>query len=314
LLVTWKATVTTNRDSIGLVGIGLIGTALARRLLAAGFSVVGYDVDPAKRAQLQALGGGAAESLAELAGRCERFVLAVFNTDQVEDVVEGSGGLLDASRSGRKLVLNASTCDPDRVAALAARVQPRIALLETPLSGTSDQVARGEGVCLVGGDPAALDEASDILAAICRRHYFMGPVGNGGKAKLAINLILGLNRAALAEGLVFAERIGLPLEPFLKVARGSAAYSQIMDVKGEKMIAADFSAHGKVVQSLKDFSLIREAADRAGQPLPLATVYAELLQGCVASGEGEWDNSAIIQEIRRLSAAEQSQQQRTRRK
>src|SRR5262245_19132822 len=176
---------------IGQIGLGLIGTALARRLIGGGFSVIGYDVDQAKGARLQGLGGRAASSIAELVRACDRIVIAVFDTDQVEDVIEGHGGLLAAmTASERKLVLNASTCDPERIAALAERIRPRIALLETPLSGTSEQVARGEAVCLVGGEPADLERASDILAAICRHHDHMGAVGNGGKAKLAINLIL----------------------------------------------------------------------------------------------------------------------------
>ena len=106
----------------------------------------------------------------------------------------------------------------------------------------------------------------------------------------------------MAEGLVFAERLGLPLEPFLEVARGSAAYSQVMDVKGGKMIARDFAPHGKIAQSHKDFSLILAAAHAAGQELPLAAVYRALMQGCIDHGEADWDNSAIIEEIRRRPA------------
>ena len=130
----------------------------------------------------------------------------------------------------------------------------------------------------------------------------MGAPGNASKTKLAVNLILGLNRAALAEGLVFAERVGLPLDTFLDVARESAAYSQVMDVKGRKMIDADFSPHARVKQSLKDFLLMLGSAESVGQSLPFATIYANLLRGCIDHGEGDWDNSAIIQEIRRKRA------------
>ena len=118
-------------------------------------------------------------------------------------------------------------------------------------------------------------------------------------AKLAINLILGINRAALAEGLVFAERMGLDPEAFLRVARESAAYSQVMDIKGGKMVGGDFAPHGFVTQSLKDFSLMTDQARRLGQHLPLAETYVGLMQGCVAAGEGKLDNSVVINEIRR---------------
>ena len=102
-----------------------------------------------------------------------------------------------------------------------------------------------------------------------------------------------------AEGLIFARRLGLPLEAFLEAAKGSAAYSQVMDTKGAKMIAGDFRPQGKVVQSLKDFRLILDAAAARDQPLPLAGIYAELMSACVAAGEGDLDNSAIIKEIGR---------------
>jgi 3-hydroxyisobutyrate dehydrogenase-like beta-hydroxyacid dehydrogenase len=291
-------------DAVGIVGIGLIGSAITRRLVGAGLPVAGYDVDAGKCTSLAALGGRPAGSLAELGETCGRFVLAVFDTQQVEDVLEGPGGLLEAVRSRqRPLFVSVSTCDPERIRALGERVRSRgAALLECPLSGSSEQVARGDGVGLLAGDEARIAEVDDVLAAICKRRVFLGPLGNGNKAKLSVNLILGLNRAALAEGLVLADRLGLPLETFLEVARGSAAYSQVMDQKGRKMLARDFTPHGKVAQSHKDFSLILAVAHAAGQDLPLAAVYLALIRGCIDHGEADWDNAAIIEEIRRRPA------------
>ena len=296
---------TDDRRTVGLIGLGLIGTALARRLLAAGFTVVGYDVDAARREKLAQIGGRPEASVAQVARTCHRIVVAVFNTDQVEQVIEGDGGLLAVTRdaSESRTMLNVTTSDPERIAALAARSARRgLTLLEVPLSGTSEQVLHGDGVGLIGGEPGALEAAADILDAICPRRYFVGAVGNGGKTKLAVNLILGLNRAALAEGLVFAERLGLDVRAFLDVARGSAAYSQIMDVKGAKMVDGDFAAHGKVSQTLKDVHLMLDYASRAQQALPLTQVAETLLAGCVSHGEGDWDNCAVMQQIRRLRA------------
>jgi 3-hydroxyisobutyrate dehydrogenase-like beta-hydroxyacid dehydrogenase len=127
----------------------------------------------------------------------------------------------------------------------------------------------------------------------------MGPVGNAGRAKLAINLILGLNRLALAEGLVFAERMGLEPRRFLEVARQAASYSQVMDTKGPKMVRGDFLPEGRVRQTLKDVQLMLAQARKLGQHLPLATLNAEVLEACVRNGEGDQDNSVVISEIRR---------------
>lgn len=288
------------KPNVGLVGLGLVGTALARRLLGAGLKVTGYDIDPARRDALVALGGNAAASVAELAGACTRIVSAVFNTEQLQDVIEGKDGVLTAAAGAPRTVLNVTTSDPDKVASLSARIAPRgVTLLEVPISGTSEQIIQGDGVGLIGGDRAAADACADILDAICPKRYFTGAVGNGAKTKLAVNLILGLNRAALAEGLVFAERLGLDPRAFLEVARGSAAYSQIMDVKGEKYISRDFKPHGKIVQHLKDVHMMVDYAHRAGQTLPLMEVVQALLDGNVRHGEGDWDNCAVIEEIRR---------------
>jgi 3-hydroxyisobutyrate dehydrogenase-like beta-hydroxyacid dehydrogenase len=105
----------------------------------------------------------------------------------------------------------------------------------------------------------------------------------------------------MAEGIVFAEKLGLDPHSFLEVARGSAAYSQVMDIKGKKMVDRDYvmNTYSKVVQTLKDFTIMRDYAREAGQALPFAEAYIEMMQGCVQAGEGDWDNAAIIEEIRR---------------
>jgi 3-hydroxyisobutyrate dehydrogenase-like beta-hydroxyacid dehydrogenase len=284
---------------VGVIGTGLMGTACAKRLLAAGFEVAGYDVDAGKLKQIEALGARASRSIQDLARACDQVVLAVFNTDQVEDAIEGPGGLL-AAGAPMLTVICVSTCDPDRIAALTARLPVgRLRFVETPVSGTSEQTARGEALGLVGGERAAVDAARDVIEAIAPRWHHVGPAGNGGRAKLAINLILGINRAGLAEGLVFAQRMGLDPAAFLPVARDSAAYSQVMDIKGKKMVAGEFSPQGYVHQSLKDFSLMLEQARRLKQRLPLGEIYAGLMEGCVANGEADLDNSAVIREIRR---------------
>lgn len=293
---------TAEREPVGLIGTGLMGTACAKRLLGAGFDVLGYDVDAARLEHFRQTCARAAGSVAEVAAACRRIVLAVFNTDQVEDVIEGREGLLAAHAAGSPslIAICVSTCDPDRIAALAARLPAgRLRYVEAPVSGTSEQTAKGDALGLIGGEQAAVSAAREILDAICPRWRHLGAAGNGGRAKLAINLILGVNRAALAEGLVFAERMGLDAAAFLAVARDSAAYSQVMDVKGGKMVTGDFVPHGFVAQSLKDFLLMAELARRVGQRLPLAETYTGLMQGCVEHGEGEWDNAAVIQEIRR---------------
>ena len=276
-----------------------MGEVYARRLLDAKIPVIGFDINASRRARLAEIGGRPAESIAALAAPARCIIIAVFNTEQVEDVVEGH--LLPALGEGSdKPVLCMSTCDPDKVEALAKRVIPRgIRYLDVPVSGTSDQVRRGDGVALIGGDAAIAEDVKDILDTLFARRFHIGKAGDGGRAKLAVNLILGLNRLALAEGLVFAERLGLDPATFLDVARGSASCSQVMETKGPKMVRGDFAPEGRVRQTLKDVHLMLDQAAAAGQKLSALEVHRAVLESCVRAGEADLDNSAIIKEIRR---------------
>jgi len=288
-----------NQSPVAIVGLGLMGEVYAQRLLDAGIPVTGFDVDPARRARLAEIGGRPVDTIAQLAAPSRCIIVAVFSTDQVEDVVENH--LLPALGDGSgKIVVCMSTVDPDRVAALAQRVIPRgIRYLDVPVSGTSDQVRRGDGVALIGGDKATADEVKPLMDVLFVRSFHVGKIGDGGRAKLAVNLILGLNRLALAEGLVFAEKLGLDPAAFLDVAKGSASYSQVMDTKGPKMVRGDFTPEGRVKQTLKDCHLMLDQAAAVGQKLSMLEIHADVLESCARAGEADLDNSAIIKEVRR---------------
>ncbi len=284
------------KQTVGVVGLGLMGEVLATRLMAAGFGVLGHDIDLAKNARLVGQGGRAAASPAEVAA-CSVIALAVFSTDQVEEVVEKV--LLPAVAAGT-VVFCTSTCDPDRIEALGGRLNgTNIRFLETPVSGTSEQVRQGDGVGLIGGDAKTAGDIASVLDALFPRRFHIGKVGDGGRAKLAVNLILGLNRMALAEGLTFAERMGLDPKAFLKVAMGAASQSQVMETKGPKMLARDFSPEGRVKQTLKDVHMMLDQGEQLGQELPMLKVHCDVLEACVRAGDAERDNSIIVEEIRR---------------
>jgi 3-hydroxyisobutyrate dehydrogenase-like beta-hydroxyacid dehydrogenase len=287
------------RPLVGLVGIGLVGTALAKRLLAAGFSVYGYDIDPARGAALVALGGIAARSLAEVGADCSRVVLALNDSETVERVVSGDGGLL--SRHDRPaLVVDCGTGDPERIAALASRLALQgVAFVEAPLSGSSAEIEAGTALCLVGGEDTAVQLADTLLDAIARRRTHVGSPRMAARAKLATNLVHALNRAALAEGIVFAESIGLDPRRFLALLRESAAYSHVVDSKGEKMVSGDFAPQARIAQIAKDLGLMLSRAAAGGQSLPLTEAHARLLAEAIAAGEGDLDTAAIVNQIRR---------------
>ena len=294
----------TERETIGLIGIGLVGTALAENLLAAGYQVIGFARSEASREKLVRLGGRAAAAPAAVAAEASRVILSLPDSDVVDQIVSAPGGLL-AAGSGLRLVLDTTTGEPERTEALAARCAARgVLFADAPISGSSEQIRRRQGVVLVGGERAAYDACLDLIRAVADRHYYLGGPGSGSRAKLASNLILGLNRLALAEGLVFAERLGLDLPAFLEMLKTTPAYSCAMDVKGEKMLRGDFAPQSKVTQHHKDLRIILEYAAKAGQELPLASLHKDILEQAMAAGEGDLDTSVVLQWLRRMRRRE----------
>ena len=292
------------RERVGLIGIGLVGAALAENLLAAGYEVIGFARSEASRAKLARLGGRAAAGLAQVAAEAARVILSLPDSSVVEQVVLGPGGLLEEP-SGLRIILDTTTGEPERTEALARRLRERgIQLLDAPISGSSEQIRRRQGVFLVGGDRAAYEACLDLITCLSEKYYHLGASGAGARAKLASNLILGLNRLVLAEGLVFAERLGLDLAAFLAMLRTTPAYSCAMDVKGQKMLQGDFAPVSKVSQHHKDLRIILEYAERAGQELPLAALHTRLLEQLMAAGEGELDTSAVLLALRRLRGSQ----------
>lgn len=292
-------TLVTERASIGIVGLGLVGQALARRLLAAGFAPVGFDLRPEARAAFEALGGAAVDSVAVVGARTGCVLLAVFDSDDVTDVVEGGDGLLSGtSRVGS--LIDCSTGDPEKLRALAQRLAARnIDFIEGPLSGSSQQIAAGQATQLLGGTDAAIAACKDVLDAIATRRVHVGAAGMAAKAKLATNLVLGLNRVALAEGMVFAESLGIAPEKFLALVLDTPARSAAAEAKGQMMVSGEFAPQSRIRQHLKDVRLMLESAAASGQQLPLSEIHARLMSDAVEAGDGDLDNAAIIRQLRR---------------
>ncbi len=284
--------------SIGIVGLGLVGSALAQRLMAAGFLVTGFDLRAEAREALTAQGGQAAATLADVAVAASCVVLAVFNTDDVLGVVEDADGLL--SVPGVRHIIDCSTGTPEALEALAARLQARgVDFIEAPLSGSSQQIAAGAATLLLGGEARAIEQCTPVLTAISEQRIHVGGAGMGARAKLATNLVLGLNRAVLAEGMVFAEQLGISPDKFLALVLASPATSGAAQAKGRMMVDGDFTPQSRIRQHLKDVDLMLTSAADRGQKLPLSETHAALMRAAIAAGDGELDNAAIIRELRR---------------
>ncbi|MCY2954679.1 MAG: NAD(P)-dependent oxidoreductase [Planctomycetota bacterium] len=286
-----------DREKIGLIGVGLLGTAMAERLLGGGFDVVGFDLEPACIDRLRTLGGKAAGSATELAASCRRIFLSLPNSEIVQGVLDQVKARL---RPGQ-ILIDTTTGDPRLATESGRTLEPLgVAYLDAAICGNSEELRRGDVLVVAGGPAAAFDECQDLFSAFARRSWRMGDWGTGSKMKLTTNLVLGLNRAVLAEGLSFAGALGLDPALALTVLLASSSYSRVMDLKGGKMLARDFTPQARLSQHLKDVRLILEAGAEAGAKLPLSEQHRQLLEQAEAAGLGGLDNSAIIEVLRHM--------------
>ena len=273
--------------TVGVVGLGLMGGALADRLRTA-HHVVGFDLRPECRDKLKP--GEIAPSARAVFTTARVVVLSLPDSAAVAAVLAAAADLLTGAT-----VVDTTTGDPDASAEAGARLAAAGAeYLDATLTGSSREAAAGELVVTAGGRLEAFRASEDLFRLFARRWFHVGPWGSGARAKLAVNLVLGLNRAALAEGLGFARRCGLDPAALLDVLRSGAAYSRVMDTKGPKMLAGDFAPEARLAQHLKDVRLVLAQGEQAGARLPLSTVHAALLAELAAGGFGDLDNCSVI--------------------
>ncbi|MCX7787202.1 MAG: NAD(P)-dependent oxidoreductase [Spirochaetes bacterium] len=279
---------------VGVLGTGLVGSALTEVLLEQGYEVHIWNRTEEKMVPLKEKGAQVEPSPSAVASSCSTLIVSVMTTDVVVSLCEGSQGVLSASPLPR-YILDTTTGDPEQTIALAMRLKQRgIYYLDSPISGSSRQIRGRKGVFMVGGETDAFEQCKSLFHALAEKVFYLGPVGSGSKAKLATNLVLGLNRLAFAEGLAFAQSLGLDLSRFYALIRETPAYSMAMDVKGEKMLKGDFSPDAKAEQHWKDLGIILKYAKQVGMRLPLGQTHYDLLKEIIQTGWGDLDNSVVF--------------------
>lgn len=283
---------------VGVVGLGLLGHAVAARLRAAGHDVVGHDVVPDRVKALLALGGRAGGSVAGVVEATDFVCVLLPSLAAVEDVVLGPAGI--AATAGRgHTVVQMSTISPALTERLARECGARgLGFLDCPVSGTSGMVERGDGIIFVGGERALYDRWRAVLQSILPRAVFIGSAGQAMVLKLVANLLVALNSAAAAEALAMAERAGLDMRLALDVLTGSAASSRMLEVRGPMIVKREFPPQMKLDLFMKDLHLIQEAATAVGAPLPLTDVAERLYRGAQTAGHGGEDLAVVVTALR----------------
>jgi len=280
---------------IGFVGLGLMGSRMVANLISAGFAVSGYDIDPDRVTAFIEAGGKPVDNPVSMAGQADVIMLSLPNSDVVNAVVSQSLKLFEVGCQGL-ILIDATTADPILSEQLAVQLRKKgVEMLDATISGTPKMCAERDITLMVGGDEENFKKCESIFSALAKTTYYLGKNGSGALMKLIVNLVLGLNRMVLAEGLALGEKAGMDPQQLLEVLKQSAAYSKAMDMKGGKMIAAEFlPAEGKLAFHLKDVHLMLDLGRRLNFPLLLSSLHAQALTSLVAREKGDWDNAAII--------------------
>ncbi len=283
--------------SIGVIGLGLLGSAIATRLLDVKWTVVGFDLAAERRDVFQSNGGGAVTSVGEVLVRCDIVFISLPTSEIVADLVSAN---IDEFRTGQ-VIIDTTTGAPQQMIDIGNQLASVGATyIESTVGGSSQQLEQGDAALFIGG-PTEIVQSEDVdalLSALSSKIFHLGNVGSASRFKLVHNLILGLNRAVLAEGLCFAEALGLDPAKTLEILQQTAAASSVMQTKGEKMVGNDFAPQARLSQHLKDVRLMEDEARHEDVQLPLTHLHRSMLEFAEQLGHGDSDNSAIIEAIR----------------
>lgn len=291
---------------VGIVGLGIMGSAYARHLLAAGFSVAGYDVAPGPCTNLAALGGTVAASARALAAESDVVLSALASTAALDAAFFGDDGVVAGARAG-SVVLEASTFalgDKERVReALAGRGAET---LDVPVSGTGAQAERRDIVVFASGEPSAYETARPVMTAYARDVRYVGPFGSGSKLKYIANLLVTIHNLSTAEAIVLAEQAGIAPDLVLDALSDSAATSRMLQVRGPMMAAGRYEpATMKVGVHQKDIEIIADFANAVGAPTPLFSQSALFYTAAIARGHAEHDTASLASVLRALAGREE---------
>jgi 3-hydroxyisobutyrate dehydrogenase-like beta-hydroxyacid dehydrogenase len=289
---------------VGFIGLGNMGRPMALNLVKHGFPLVVNDIDPAKVVPLLERGARAEESAERVAATVERTICIVETTAQAESVIAGERGIVKSAKPGH-IVICMSTIDPFAARRLAETLAARgVAMLDAPVSGGTERAKSGELSIIAGGDPATFDACNDVFKAMGTKLFHVGPLGSGLAMKLVNNMLIQVNRVAVAEALVMGVKAGLDPQKIYDVVRVSTGASYAFEHGVPKILARDFAPGGTVDITYKDQELETSFAKQLGVPLLLANVTQQLYQMARAAGLNKEDGLAVIKILEKLAGVQ----------
>jgi 3-hydroxyisobutyrate dehydrogenase-like beta-hydroxyacid dehydrogenase len=281
---------------VGVIGLGIMGSAMAANLVRAGFEVQGYDPVAARRAALRKAGGRPARSAAEVLSRA-LIVISSLPSAAALHAVAG-----EVRRKGGIIIETSTLPIEDKLRARDVLRRKGITLLDCPLSGTGAQAKTKDLVVLGSGDRRAFTETKAVLEGFARAHHYLGAFGKGSRMKFVANLLVAIHNVSAAEAFVLGMKAGLEAKTLLRVLGDSAASSRMLQVRGPQMVAGRYrEATMKVEVWQKDMKIIGEFAAAHGVPTPLFNASAAIYNAAMAQGFAAQDTASVCAVLEALA-------------
>ncbi len=286
---------------VGFIGLGIMGKPMSKNLLKAGHELVVYNRSKASVEELCAAGAKGAESPAEVAKECKVIITMVPNSPQVREVCLGENGIVKGAEEGT-VVIDMSSIDPVESKAIGAELSKKgIELMDAPVSGGEPKAIDGTISVMVGGSKENFDKYHDLLMAMAASVVYVGELGSGNVAKLANQIIVALNIAAVSEALTLAVKNGADPELVYKAIRGGLAGSTVLDAKAPMMMEHNFKPGFRIELHIKDLNNALNAAHAVSASVPLTSQVMEIMQALKADGNEKDDHSAIVKYYEKIS-------------
>ena len=286
---------------VGFIGLGIMGKPMAKNLLKAGYDLVVADLNQEAVAELAAAGAQTAANGAGVAEACQVVITMVPNSPHVRAAVLGENGVAQGAKPGTVLI-DMSSIDPTESKAIGAELAKKgIEMLDAPVSGGEPKAIDGTISVMVGGKRELFDRYYDLLMAMAGSVVYVGELGSGNVAKLANQIVVAVNIAAVAEALTFVKKAGTDPELVYQAIRGGLAGSTVMDAKAPMMLAGNFKPGFRVELHIKDLTNALNAAHAISAPVPLSGQLMEIMQSVKADGCDKEDHSSIVRFYEKLS-------------
>lgn len=289
---------------LGFIGLGIMGKPMAKNLLKAGYELIVYDIVREAVEELKSAGAEAADSIGQVTEAVDIIITMLPNSPHVKEVVLGAGGVLESASKGT-IIVDMSSISPIASKEIAAECDKKgVILLDAPVSGGEPKAIDGTLAIMVGGNEEAFKKVEEILLVMGSSAVLVGEIGSGNVTKLANQIIVALNIAAMSEAMVLATKNGVDPEKVYNAIRGGLAGSTVLDAKMPMVLEGNFKPGFRIELHIKDLQNALDCAHTVNSPIPLTANVMEVMQALKCDGMEKNDHDAIIRHYEKLAGVE----------